>query len=234
MAKTGSSRKSPSKGTAASADSGQLISPDERRRMIAEAAYFRAMQRGFNGGNSLDDWLAAEREINRLLPSPQQQKTEVAAYEKLRTAVGKVLADVRGTVNADTVKQAFDKATEELRKTGGLTADTINKITASVRKDMASAAQKMGPKWEAFTEKSADLFTVWRDRGSQFLAQAAGAVGDWLQQAGDRLKQQTYRTGEMTAGGVLECTACGERIVLETTAHLPPCPKCKNMEFRRV
>jgi Zn finger protein HypA/HybF involved in hydrogenase expression len=78
------------------------------------------------------------------------------------------------------------------------------------------------------------LFTVWRDRGSQFLAQASIAVGDWLQQAGDRLKQQTYRTGEMTAGGVLECTTCGERIALKTTAHLPLCPKCKNMEFRRV
>ena len=230
MAKAKSTRK----GTASSLSTGQLLSAEERERMIAEAAYFRAMQRGFTGGNPQDDWLAAEREINRLLPSPQQQKAEVAAYEKLRTTVGKVLADMRGTVNADTVKQAFDKATEELRKTGEHTADTINKITTSVRKDMATAALKMGPKWEAFTEKSADLFTVWRDRGSQFLAQAAGAVGEWLQQAGDRLKQQTYRTGEMTAGGVLECTACGERIVLETTSHLPPCPKCKNMEFRRV
>lgn len=50
------------------------------------------------------------------------------------------------------MKQAFDKATEELRKTGEHTADTINKITVSVRKDMASAAQKMGPKWEVFTD----------------------------------------------------------------------------------
>ena len=226
--------KSVRKRTASSNSPGQLISAEERERMIAEAAYFRAMQRGFSSGDPLDDWLAAEREISRLLPSPQQQKAEVAAYEKLRTAVGKMLADVSGTVNANTVKQAFDKATEELRKTGEHTAETINKITTSARKDMATAAQKMGPKWEAFTEKSADLFTVWRGRGSQFLAQASTAVGEWLQQAGDRLKQQTYRTGEMSAGGVLECTTCGERIVLETTAHLPRCPKCKNMEFRRV
>ena len=218
----------------ASINPGQSVSTDDRQRMIAEAAYFRAMQRGFSSGDPLDDWLAAEREIGRLLPSPQQQKAEVAAYEKLRTAVGKLLADVSGTVNANTVKQAFDKATEELRKTGEHTADTINKITTSARKDMATAAQKMGPKWEAFTEKSADLFTVWRDRGSQFLAQASTAVGEWLQQAGDRLKQQTYRTGEISAGGVLECTTCGERIALQTTAHLPLCPKCKNMEFRRV
>ena len=225
--------KSVAKG-AARTNPAQSVSTDERERMIAEAAYFRALERGFTGGNPLDDWLVAEREINRLLPTPQQQKVELAAYDKLRQAVRELLADARSTVNAETVRQAFDKATEELKKTGDYTAETINKIAASLRKDMASAAQQMGPKWETFTEKSADLFAVWRDRGSQFLAQAAGAVGEWLQQAGDRLKQQSYRTGEMTAGGVLECTACGERIVLETTAHLPPCPKCKNMEFRRV
>jgi hypothetical protein len=182
----------------------------------------------------MDDWLAAEREIGHLLPSPQQQKVEVAAYEKLRTAVGKMLADARGTVNADTVKQAFDKATDELKKTGEYTAETVGKIATSLRKDLASASLKMGPKWEAFTEKSADLFEVWRDRGSQFLAQAASAVGDWLQQAGTRLEQQSYRTGEMVDSGTFECTGCGERVVLRTPAHLPPCAKCHKMEFRRV
>ena len=234
MAKTESFRKNTSKGATASTERGQPGASGERQRMIAEAAYFRAMQRGFNGGDPLDDWLAAEREISRLLPSPQQQQQERAAYEKLREKVRKYLVEARDTVNAENLKQGFDKATDELRKTGEHTAETINKISVSLRKDMASAAEKMGPKWELFTEKSADLFEVWRDRGSQFLAQASGAVGDWLQQAGDRLKQQTYRAGEMTAGGTLECTQCGERMTLATSAHIPPCPKCKNMEFRRL
>jgi len=35
--------------------------------MIAEAAYFRAEKRGFALGGELDDWLAAESEIDRLL-----------------------------------------------------------------------------------------------------------------------------------------------------------------------
>ncbi len=213
---------------------GQSISAEERQRMIAEAAYFRAMQHGFNGDNPLDDWLVAEREINRLLPSPQQQKQERAAYEKLRAGVTKVLAEARETVNAETVRQAFDRATDEIKKTGEFTAETVSKISATLRKDLASASLKMGPKWEAFTEKSADLFGVWRDRGSQFLAQAATAVGDWLQQAGTRLEQQTYRTGEMVDSGTFECSGCGERVVLQTPAHLPPCAKCRQMEFRRV
>ena len=40
------------------------IGPEERARLISEAAYFRAQQRGFAGGNPIDDWLAAEREID--------------------------------------------------------------------------------------------------------------------------------------------------------------------------
>ncbi|MGA9031931.1 MAG: DUF2934 domain-containing protein [Sulfuricaulis sp.] len=43
------------------------ISPEERHRMIAEAAYFRALERGFDGGDPLTDWLAAEKQIEDTL-----------------------------------------------------------------------------------------------------------------------------------------------------------------------
>jgi hypothetical protein len=35
--------------------------------MIAEAAYFLAEKRGFVGGHSLDDWLAAEQQVKRVI-----------------------------------------------------------------------------------------------------------------------------------------------------------------------
>jgi hypothetical protein len=44
------------------------ISPEERQRMIEEAAYLRAEQRGFCGGNEMQDWLDAESEINMKFP----------------------------------------------------------------------------------------------------------------------------------------------------------------------
>jgi len=43
------------------------ISSQDRRRMIAEAAYFHAERRGFEGGNPDEDWYQAELEIDRLL-----------------------------------------------------------------------------------------------------------------------------------------------------------------------
>jgi len=213
----------------------QLVSEQDRQRMIAEVAYFRALERGFgNGGSPLDDWLVAERTINQALPSPQQQRDELVAYEKFRQAVRKMFAETRGAVNADTVRQVFDKAAEEVKKTGEHTVETVNKIATTLRKDMANAAQKMGPTWGSFSEKTADLFDVWHDRGNLFLAQAANAVGGWLQEMGIKREQQTYHSGEMAYTGTFECVGCGERLLLRTPAHLPPCSKCRKMEFRRI
>jgi DUF2934 family protein len=46
---------------------GSDVTAELRRRWIAEAAYFRAQQRGFQGGDPLQDWLAAEAEVDRAL-----------------------------------------------------------------------------------------------------------------------------------------------------------------------
>jgi hypothetical protein len=43
------------------------ISPEERHRMICDAAYLRAERRGFVSGHELTDWLEAESEIDALL-----------------------------------------------------------------------------------------------------------------------------------------------------------------------
>lgn len=43
------------------------ISGEQRRRMIAEAAYYRAERRGFAGADPVADWLTAEAEIDRQL-----------------------------------------------------------------------------------------------------------------------------------------------------------------------
>jgi len=36
----------------------------ERHQLIAETAYFRALHRGFAPGHELDDWLAAEAQVD--------------------------------------------------------------------------------------------------------------------------------------------------------------------------
>ncbi len=40
---------------------------EDRHSMIAKAAYFRAARRDFQPGHELEDWLAAEAEVDRQL-----------------------------------------------------------------------------------------------------------------------------------------------------------------------
>jgi Protein of unknown function (DUF2934) len=47
----------------------QFIEPERRHAMICDAAYFLWERRGFRPGHELDDWLAAEGEIDRQLTS---------------------------------------------------------------------------------------------------------------------------------------------------------------------
>jgi|CZKO01.1.fsa_nt_gi hypothetical protein len=46
----------------------------QRQAMIAEAAYFRAQRRGFEPGHELEDWLAAEQEVYRLVAGAEPGK----------------------------------------------------------------------------------------------------------------------------------------------------------------
>jgi len=43
------------------------VSSERRQAMIAEAAYYLAEQRGFHGGDAVQDWLQAEMQIARRL-----------------------------------------------------------------------------------------------------------------------------------------------------------------------
>lgn len=43
------------------------VTPEERYKMVAAAAYFHAEKRGFQPGNAVADWIAAEAEIDAML-----------------------------------------------------------------------------------------------------------------------------------------------------------------------
>lgn len=47
-------------------DGPTTLNAPERQQTIAERAYYRAEQRGFAPGRELEDWLAAEDEVNSI------------------------------------------------------------------------------------------------------------------------------------------------------------------------
>ena len=55
---------------------------EERRQRIAEAAYYKAKERGFDVGRALDDWIEAERELAAIIPpSPDPDAEHDAAAD---------------------------------------------------------------------------------------------------------------------------------------------------------
>jgi hypothetical protein len=90
------------------ARSGRQITAEGRCRMIAEAAYYRALQRGFEGGSAADDWLVAEREIDqRLLSRPTEQSRAPAGGERVSSKAGAMPQSLQG---ADALKAATPTA----------------------------------------------------------------------------------------------------------------------------
>jgi hypothetical protein len=78
------------------------VTAAERERMIREAAYFRAAQRGFTGGDPLGDWLDAESDIDAQL-SPQRARAKPAK---------RAAADD----HQQTLKERLDQANEQLER----------------------------------------------------------------------------------------------------------------------
>lgn len=50
----------------ASWDQGRPLTDEEREQRIREVAYFRAQRRGFTPGHEIEDWLAAEEEVDNV------------------------------------------------------------------------------------------------------------------------------------------------------------------------
>ncbi|MEJ2181841.1 MAG: DUF2934 domain-containing protein [Gammaproteobacteria bacterium] len=54
------------------------LTPEEREEMIAEAAYYRAMARGFEGDEHLRDWFEAERIVDEMLHKATTKQADMS------------------------------------------------------------------------------------------------------------------------------------------------------------
>ena len=74
MPKTGKGKQSSKSGTKKGGDNESAdITPEERNRLIAEAAYFRAEQHGFKPEEHEKNWLEAEAEVDAMLKNVVHQ-----------------------------------------------------------------------------------------------------------------------------------------------------------------
>jgi hypothetical protein len=69
-------RKSTAPGVTAMSFS-RFVDPEQRAALIAEAAFFRAEKRGFAPGHEVEDWLAAESDVDARLMRAAQTGSRV-------------------------------------------------------------------------------------------------------------------------------------------------------------
>ena len=181
---------------------------------------------------------------------------ELAVYEKLRQRVSKTFGELHDKINGESISQAIDKATADLKEMGGHSMDAIGKASAALKKDIASTTEHLKPKVDEATEGAKKQFDQWldkggalwndiareaehvyeysRDKGGIFLVNIAKGLSEWSQNVGEKLDSSLkYKTGEITHGGEFVCTSCEGKIHLKQPGRIPPCPKCTKTEFRR-
>jgi hypothetical protein len=91
------------------------ITDEQRRHMIAAAAYYRAERRGFRDGDPCADWLEAEAEINRML-EPSLMSTQHAPASAKRAFLDRLEMELRGfDAKLDELTQKARRAKKTVR-----------------------------------------------------------------------------------------------------------------------
>jgi len=130
------------------------ITREQRYRMIAEAAYFRAQSQGFCG-NPAQDWLEAEAEIDRtLLHSGQAQRSSKEIFQQKLEAQLKEL-----DVLFDNLKLQASLGTAELRTEVEKQLESLTHKRSAAQAKLNELSRRTEGAWEDLkvgTEKAWD------------------------------------------------------------------------------
>lgn len=163
-------------------------------------------------------------------PQDEPQGRLVQAYERMLERVRQGLDEAE-----EGLEQALGKARDTAVELGELTRDEAERIAAYLRRDMQDMAQHL--------EQTGSELDTWFHIDLELiearLLDLLGSVADRtrVELAALAARAQTadlYRTGEVTGPGAFECTACGHRLELHATGHIPPCAHCRATVFRRL
>jgi hypothetical protein len=139
----------------------QKISASQRQQMIAEAAYFRAERRGFNGGDAVRDWVEAEAEIDARLRqldgeelSARIDEALLAASKKI-TAVRRKIARLSNEARTEwqkdvdklaALRDSLQPKLLELRQQGERAGQKLRAQSEKIRSEIAELVQKLEAK----------------------------------------------------------------------------------------
>ncbi len=126
----------------------QTVSPGERWVLIAEKAYSRAQRRGFVGGDPINDWWEAEREVDARYHTALQRVFTKADAERMQEYVKSAFGGYSlGYLGLDALldrhRAGFEKMAERNRKLLDSTAELTNQQLALFQEAVDGAMQSL-------------------------------------------------------------------------------------------
>lgn len=132
----------------------------------------------------------------------------------------------------ESMSVALEKAHDQLIALEGFSAEQGKELKRYLARDLdqtISDAQKLGE------EAKERLHPARLGAGAlSSLVSMLELTGNALLSLGEKTKGKlSYKTGEITSAGTLTCQACGQKVQLKKTGHVPPCPKCNSTQFNK-
>ncbi|MGF1612691.1 MAG: TIGR01841 family phasin [Gammaproteobacteria bacterium] len=193
----------------------QPVTPLERWRMIAEAAYYRAEKRGFFGGNPMEDWAAAEREIDTKYAVDLSKVMTVFDPSEMMEELSKALShvelpgvDVRSVLEAqrknvealtlanqrafEAGRAMLDRQMEMLKQALTEASGALTDLSAS--KSPAKAAAKQGELFKQLMERALSTLREMTDLVTNANADALKVIRDRVEESIKEIRQASKRT----------------------------------------
>ncbi len=158
----------------------------------------------------------------------------IVAYEDMLARISHTVKHA-GEATIPNLKHNIEQAREKAVELEELTREEADKVASYLERDMEEVAHYMGETGEQLADWWQFESSLIEDR----LLDAFSSVADQTSLELAKLAQQAreasiYHTGEITGPGTLTCTKCGEQLHFHKAGHIPPCPKCRHTEYKRV
>ena len=158
--------------------------------------------------------------------------------ERLKAGLEQAQEHTRQDILPD-LQRHLEAAKKKAVELGELTRDEAEKIGAYLKRDLQHAAQHARETGQELADwlridiklveaRFAEMLTWVVDRTRLELDKLA------LRAKQAEAKQTEWHTGEVAGIGTLSCSECGQELHFHATGHIPPCPKCHGVTFRRT
>jgi Na+/phosphate symporter len=133
------------------------------------------------------------------------------------------------------LKENLDAAIEKASELGELSKEEAEKIGGYIQRDLEEAADYLADNGKQLSDWLKNDLEFAEMQFAEMFAFLADKTRLELDALAERARQEgVWHTGEITNVGVLYCQKCDEVLHFKKPGHIPPCPKCKGTEFKKV